>query len=404
MVWNIEKFTAAKFGAYLFKPPGVLTSRKRGRQSADQRIEYMRAAIDPGVAAYIPDVIAILEPQVDDVTAIGQPMSALNATGVLQFLDLIKDQTGNPAWRVVPPIKCNPSKPPAHAGSWAAREVVAVFYNSTTMTFEGPDYWTGAGGVVRPALGGAAAAAAYPPPWDTAAETLATTRAGRIAHTDALGATVLFPNDMNRRPFMVDFREKAPTLRLFRCLFIHTSPQHGLAGAHVTGSANIASIADMNPLMNTTAVPDYYIACGDFNVNDYYAAETTQAFQPLLNLQYRKALRQPNIRSTHFRRKHDANPLLIPFGYAQHQVIDNFLVRRTVPPQPSIATYFRAAVDRVRGGPAPWATSMDSTLATINGPRAGPDAPGPTAIFRRWENFWCIIATSDHMPTYLRIS
>jgi hypothetical protein len=400
MVWNIEKFTDAKFDDYEYYPTAHLgTKRKRQYNSAFDRKFYMRSVIGAsGTAASVPDVIAVVETMAQRNTELGQPMNLLDSAGVLRFLKMIKNETGNANWRVVPPIKCNPPKPALHAGKWAAQEAVAVFYDSTTVTFQGPDYWNGLA-IQRAAPG----AAAYPLPWSAAAVTGATTRAGRVAHTDNAGAAVLFPNNMNRRPFMVDFQEVAGAARLFRCLFIHTSPQHGANGTHVSGTRNIAQIADMNPAQNTTGAPNFYVACGDFNVNDYVPAQRLAAYPPLTALSYKHVLRYTNTDSTHYLRNHEADPLNAPFSYQHHEVIDNFFILRQPGPQPAITAYTKASIDSVDGAPAPWGTVMGQPLATINGIVAGPGQPGPTATFRQWGNFWCIIATSDHLPIYLQV-
>ncbi|WP_117190401.1 hypothetical protein [Rhizobium terrae] len=400
MVWNIEKFTDAKFQDYEYYPTAKLsTKRKRQYNSATDRLFYMQMVVGAGgTAADVPDVIAVLETMTARNTPLGQPMNALDSGGVLQFLQMIKDETGNANWRVVPPIKCNPPKPALHVGKWAAEEAVAVFYNSATVTFEGPDYWNGA--AIQRAAGGAAA---YALPWNGATIAGGTTRAGRVDHTDNAGTAVLFPNNMNRRPFMVDFREVGGATRLFRCLFMHTSPQHGATGTHVTGTQAIAQIADMNPAQNTTANPNYYIACGDFNVNDYNALESVAAYAPLLALSYKYLIRTTNTDSTHYRRNHDADPLTPPFSYQHREILDNFFVRRNPGPQPWITVYRRISVDCVDGAPAPWGTAMYQDLGTIQGLPTGHGLAGPTATFHQWENFWSIIATSDHLPIYLRI-
>ncbi len=159
----------------------------------------------------------------------------------------------------------------------------------------------------------------------------------------------------------------------------------------------------MIPAQNTTAAPNYYIACGDFNVNEYDPAQRIAAYPPMTALSYKNVLRTTNTDSTHLRRKHDADPLATPFSYAHHEIIDNFFVLRDPGPQPSIAGYTRTAIDAVEGQPAPWGTSMLQTLATNQAIVPGAGVPGPTATFRQWPNFWSIIATSDHLPIYLRI-
>ncbi len=170
---------------------------------------------------------------------------------------------------------------------------------------------------------------------------------------------------MNRRPFMVDFREVGGAARLFRCLFNPHLAAHGPAGTHVTGTTAVADIADMDPAHNTTAAPDYYVACGDFNVNDYWMHETNAAYPPLTALNYRRMLRTANTDSTHYLRDHEADPLNAPFSYQQVQIIDNFFVLRHPGPQPGLATYTKVSIDSVEGAPAPWDSVMGQDLNTI---------------------------------------
>lgn len=401
MVWNIEKFTDKKFQDYKPKQKGTLGKRRRLTPlDTTWRLDYMRGIFNSNNnAGLIPDIIAVVETMVDDYSGLGQPMSIFSADGVLQLLNLIKLTTNNQNWRVVPPIKCNPPKPIFHAGKWAAQEAVATFYNTDTVLFEGPDYWNGHA-IQRAPIN---PAQAYHAPWDDPNVTGGTGRAGRIAHTDANGAQVLFPADMNRRPFMVDFREAGGARRLFRCLFVHTSPQRGPTGTHITGTTAIARIADMDPANNQTGAPDVYVACGDFNVNDYYAHERIVAYPALSRLNYKIILRTTNTDSTHYRRKDDATPQAAPFSYQHREIIDNFFVLHEPGPQPSIAGYRRTSIDSVEGLPPPWVTAMHQDLATINAIVPAYRVPGPTATFHQWENFWCIIATSDHLPIYVRI-
>lgn len=390
MVWNIEKFTDMKFQDYdRVRVDDLTRKRKQIHYDANDRLYYMMQVFSAsGNPANTPDVVAVLETMCDHGTPLGQPMPLLESSGVTDLLTHIQFWTGNANWRVVPPLKCNPPRPLHYAHKWPAQEVVAVFYDSTTVSFEGPD--------TRPA----AVAPFYPAPWDQAAITNATNRQGRVNHVNAMGAPVTFPNNGNRRPFMVDFREIGGAARLVRCLFIHTSPQHGVAGAHVTGTAAIANIRDMNPATNATAAPDYYVACGDFNVNENIVAESAAAYAPLTAINYTKMLTIPGTASTHFRRKPKAQPLNPakgppPFGYMKRAVIDNLLVCRAAgPPAPA---YVANVINCVTGAPGPWQTAMGTAFGVIT---AGPHA---VATFRQWANFWCISATSDHAPIYLQI-
>ncbi len=398
MVWNIERFTELKLDDFSYDLPSPL-GRKRRREwfDADDRLYYMQQVFSAsGNAASTPDVIAVLEAMCDGGTPLGQPMPLNQSDGVTKLLNEIKAYTGNANWRMVPPLKCNPPRPAAHVGKWPAQEVVAVYYNSTTVTFQGPD--------TRPA----AVAPFYPPPWDQAAITNGTNRSGRVNHVNVGGAAVNFPNLDNRSPFMVDFREIGGVARLFRCLFIHTSPQHGVGGTHVTGTAAIGNIRDMNPATNTTtAAPHYYVACGDFNVNEYNATgEPAAAYGPLTAIGYTKMLTTPPTNSTHFHRKGSsphkpAQPAPDPFGYMHHHVIDNFLIRQTA--GGAVPAYVSNVINCVDGTPVPWNHAMGMALAVIDANVAGPGVPGPIATFREWQNFWCIVATSDHAPIYLEI-
>jgi hypothetical protein len=394
MVWNIERFTITKLQNYTYTPVAILGKRKKPYDfPAANRLNYMQQVFSAsGNAGSTPDVIAVLEAMCDDNTAMGQPMTQNKSDGVLNLLAQIKAWTGNANWRVVPPLKCNPARPVHHVGKWPAQEVVAVYYNSTTVTFQGPD--------TRPA----AVAPFYPPPWDQAAITNGTNRSGRVNHVDVHGAAVNFPNVGNRSPFMVDFREIGGATRLIRCLFIHTSP-----GYHIAGTQAVADIAAMNPppLPAPPGTPDYYIACGDFNVNDWYIAWSTTGYNPYAPLQalnYQKQLGTAN-QSTHFHRKGSgphgpAQPGPNPLGYMQQDVIDNFLVRKNTGVIPA---YVNNVINCVEGSPVPWGHAMGMALAAINAIVAGPGVPGPITTFREWQNFWCIVATSDHAPIYLEI-
>lgn len=384
MVWNIEQFTQAKLDDYLTYTEGYLThKRRRIENPAYDRLWYMEHVFNAfNNVAYTPDVIAVLEVKAEPALNLGDVLGATYTNGVINLLNYIKAWTGNANWLAVPPLKCNPQHDPLLVN--VAQEAVAVFYNSATVTFEGPD------------LRGAA----YPAPWNGAAVSGGTLRSGRVNHVNGAGAPVHFPTNRHRNPFLVDFRERHGAARRVRCLFIHTSP-----GLHAQATRNIADIASMIPPAPPVpaGTPDYYVACGDFNVNDW----TIQAshghwnpYAPLEALNYRKQLGTPN-RSTHFYRKPEAIPTTVnPYGYMQREVIDNFLVRKTAG---AIPAYNSASINCVNGSPAPWGHAMGQALAVIQAIVAGPGVPGRIATFRQWQNFWCIAATSDHAPIWLNI-
>lgn len=396
MVWNIEQFTQAKLmDLDMYGPPGHTTrKRKRIQKNGYDRRWYMKEVFNAWhTPATAPDVIAIVEVKAEKALNRGDILGATYRGGVLNLLNYIKHWTHNANWRIVPPRKCNLQYNAALVNK--AQEAVAVFYNSATVIFEGPDYWGGGGGV------------AYPAPWNSPAISGGTVRAGRVVHVNAGGAPVDFPTNRYRNPFMVDFRETGVGGRLFRLLFVHTSPQHGLGGSHVTGTDAIADIRDMNPATNTTAAPDFYVACGDFNVNEYNATgEPAAAYGRLTGINFVKQFTTPPVDSTHFWRKgntvHElSQPAPDPFGYMHHEIIDNFFVcQAAFGPAPA---YVSEVINCVNGSPAPWGTAMIQTLAVINALPTGYGLSGPIAAFREWQNFWCIIATSDHTPIYLRI-
>lgn len=385
MVWNIEKFTNNKLED---AAPLLPVRRKRSRSQVEQeaydygrRLYLQQALTANNEPDFQPDVIAILEAMAGKRTSLGHPMKQVNSSGVLNLLRYIKWWSRNKAWRMVPPLKCNPAQARRRYYSierYPAHEVVAVYYNSNLVSFEGPG----------------SRSKDYPEPWNGSGITGNTRKAGRVHHVDTAGKAVKFPRNQNRRPFMVDFKEKYGGERLVRTLFIHTSPTSANWATYYVGT-----IADMNPKSNTTGTPDFYVAGGDFNVDEWYISGGTRRWNPYDSLETKGYVKQfgTAARSTHFCRRGHAFPSIAnPYGYMQKTVIDNFLINNAT--NSTDPDYTALVVNTVAGRPPPWTTSMESTLEEIMA-----WDKYKKIIFNEGGNFPHVPGTSDHAPVYLNI-
>ncbi|MDT9726215.1 hypothetical protein DUZ99_14635 [Xylanibacillus composti] len=388
LVWNVEKFTEAKFQAKV-----IITgnwSKKRLRLPIDELLAYMEMVFTGnGNASHTPEVIAILEALAPDNQDLGELLdrNSGGARGLVAMLNYIKQWTNNNNWRLVPPLKCNTQKPANTP--WAQSEVVGVFYDTSRVTFNGPNAWINN----QSQQPGAGAAAQYDAGvnsiWNDAAITNSTTLAGQVRFYETNGNEILFPNDQNRRPFLVDFTEQYGNNRKIRMAFMHTSP-----GFHLGGTRSMGKIAELTPTGGTD--PTISIAAGDFNVNDYHTNSANKAYRPLSNRRFRKMLKKNEDYSTHYYRKRDAKPDTWD-TYQQHMLIDNFLVWHRTKTAANQATYEKASVDAALGFPNPYVSTMNIPIANY------PNYTNPVEAFRWWENFWHIRKASDHTPIFLDI-
>jgi hypothetical protein len=388
LVWNIEKFTDAKFRDASVTRGNF--SRKRIRLDPQPVLDYMRQVFNGnGNLNRRPDVVAILEALAPSDDNLGTPLPANSpgADGLIELLANIKVWTGNNLWRLVPPLKCNPAKPPNVP--WAQSEVVGVFYNSNTVSFDGPNQWI-AGASQVPAAG--LVAGNYPAPWNNPLVTLNTQNAGMVDfYLPTTHRQLTFPGAGNRRPFVVDFTELGGLQRTIRFGFVHTSP-----GFHTAGTREFAHVQEMR--QNGAGDPAISIFAGDFNVNDYKIAQRREAFRPLQNQGFLKAFTKNVQHSTHYRKLSTARPNNW-YDYLGHRLIDNFLVRHKAGlAVGAVAGYPKAAVDCAEGWPAPYVTTMHITIANLL------TYNNPTEAFRWWENFWHIRKCSDHLPTFMNIT
>jgi hypothetical protein len=386
LVWNIQRFTDAKFRE---------GSVKRGKWSPKKIkvdpgpvLNYMGQVFDGnGSAAWRPDVVAILEVLAPPGDELGVPLRAntSGAYGLIELLANIKAWTGNENWRLVPPLKCNPAKP--EGMKWAQAEAVGVFYNRNTVSFDGPNRWIA--GASQPV--GTGEPEDYPDPWNTMDFTQGTQNAGIVDFYLPNGTPLTFPGDGNRHPFVVDFTELEDAHRTIRFGFVHTSP-----GFHTAGTRQFAHVQEMR--QDGAGAPAISIFAGDFNVNDYQVSKRREAFRPLQNQRFWKAFTKAQQRSTHYRKLKKAKPNNWD-DYLGHRLIDNFLVRHQDDANSGdTLDYPKAAINCTEGSPAPYVTTMQVDLADIV------TYKNATQEFHYWQNFFHIRRCSDHVPTFLDIT
>lgn len=388
LVWNVEKFTEAKFHAKTITVGNF--SRKRRVIDVAEQIAYMQSVFTgANNASHTPEVVAILEALAPKEQNLGDLLDreSNGAKGLVTLLNYIKQWTGNNNWRLVPPLKCNPAKP--DDTPWAQSEVVGVFYDKNRVTFNGPNHWIHN----QSQLPGAGPAGQYDPGvasiWNNAAITDNTTLAGQVRFYDSNGTEILFPNEQNRRPFLVDFTENYGKNRKIRFAFMHTSP-----GFHMGGTQEMGKIRELTP--TGVGDPTISVAAGDFNVDDYYPLASNLAYRPLYNRRFRKMLNINDDYSTHYFGKKEAKPDHW-YTYQQDKLIDNFLVWHRTKTAANSANYKKASVDAALGFPHPYVTTMHIPIANY------PLYTNRIEAFRWWENFWHIRSASDHTPIFLDI-
>jgi hypothetical protein len=396
LVWNIEKFTEARLNDGQVIKGGPLSRGRKIFLPGDEVLAYMAMVFNGnGQATHVPEVIAILEVLAPKNLAHGAllPHDSPGGVGLVSLLRLIKSWTGNNDWRIVPPLKCNPP-PPAAGTPWSQAEVVGVLYDSSRITFSGPNGWINNSSQARAA---GLVPAIYDPldpasPWHDAGITGATALAGQVKFYQAGGAELQFPKPGNRSPFMVDFTERHGKARTIRFGFIHTSP-----GFHEKGTQEFAKIREMRGDGGAVVGdPPITVFAGDFNVNAHYPVSSIVSYGPLRDQGFLMMFSSADFRSTHYYPYTDATPGPW-FSYQQQQLIDNFLVRHKNPAEVAGAAYDKIVIDAAAGTPAPYATTMHFTMANLL------TYSNSTQAFRYWENFWHIRKCSDHMPTLLDI-
>lgn len=394
LVWNIQKFTASKV-------PINDDHRKRTRVSEMPAIaNYLEMVFSGNYRSNNrPDVIALLEVIDNRGTGLGKTptddsLATIGLITLQQFMTSLNIRDA--VWLIAPPLKCNPPKPPLHPGRWPQEEVVGVLYDSNKVSFEGPNYWVnGASATQLPAV---PYDASYPAPWNNAAITGPTARAGRVMFTDSTNNALNFPNQNNRRPFMVDFRERYGARRLVRCAFLHTSPSTCKQATVEIGK--ISAISD--------ATPDITIVAGDYNVN-LRVERDRAAYQELTTRNFNNQLTMLNTYSTHYKKLESATPVVLTrsdkylvdkSSYQDKYFIDNFYVRV----KGGVATNVRVAtaIDMVMGVPDPYLRTMEDSLEDLK-EISEEDITRGFLLFKDDDNFGHIRATSDHLPIFLNI-
>lgn len=391
LVWNVEKFTIKRLTNTTIKKEGKFTTRKVTVDPARVEAYFQEVFVGGALGAYRPEVIAILEVQTGN-EALGAllPSGSTGAHGLFRLLKLLKQWTANPNWRLVPPLKLNPMKPMGSDDRWAANEVIGVYYDSSRISFEGPNVWKNGQSQEPPLVGQLYGAAGSP--WRNATITGATTKAGIVDYYDKDAQAIAFDDYRHRHPFLVDMQETYGSQRLVRLLFMHTSP-----GYHEGGTREMGKITQLTP-----APPPRIVVCaGDFNVNEWNTGSSRYSYRPLLNRKFRKQLNKDANYSSHYRPVWEAEPKNWT-GYLQHQLIDNFLVRMQTTTEANKQKYEKATVDVVTPDPnPPYRPTLADPLATY--PTFVGQTPGPVGRFRQWQNFWHVRSTSDHTPIYLDI-
>jgi len=391
LIWNVKNFTISRLTTTQVKKEGKFTTQKVAIYPANV-LAYFQEVFTGGAAnAFQPEVIALLEVLTgNDPLGTLLPADSTGAQGLFRLLKLTKQWTANTNWRLVPPLKMNPDKPLGNDQRWAQNEVVGVLYDSTRVTFEGPNNWHAGQSQPPPAVGELYGGATSP--WRKAKITGATTKAGIVDFYDKDTHAIEFDDYHHRHPFLIDMKETYGTQRLVRMALMHTSP-----GYAEGGTREMAKITQLTP-----APPPRVVVCGgDFNVNDWNTASARYSYKPLQDVRFRKQLKMKDDFSTHYRPPPEAEPKNWT-GYLQHQLIDNFLIRWQTTTEANKAKYNKATVDVVTPFPdPPYRTTMAIPLTGFAA-FTGQD-PGPVARFRQWPNFWHVRYTSDHTPIYLDI-
>ncbi|MCB1656488.1 MAG: hypothetical protein KDI41_22185 [Pseudomonadales bacterium] len=447
LYWNIEKFATNKIAN-----PG--NGRQNGaalnqNQASVQRLAYINAHF--GItgalgAASPPDIFVVVE------VATGYDGRGIIArgsgpAGALTLLAALQATTGNPNWRLVPPLQTGP------------RESVAVYYDSTNYVFTGPWQWPGGvGPAFDPAGMGPPPVAAYPAPFVAPIVANAVVAAGaahnvgiaqsRLAaatgftYAAALAPALAGPINFGgvRAPYWVSFAELGvgpaprPVARNISLFCIH-SPANAGAGVYLRRLDRIAEIAD-GPLAGN----EVRVVLGDFNVNllnNDPLLTRNGNYATLAGNGYALGIDRPGgppaplngwpgYFATHIRRTSHASywsrnaqlEYYPGYGYTGTHVIANFYSIDNI-----LARYGGAA-----GGPMANVTVLNGIVGSNYGAIAPPPGAAPIGTynlpirmgnlvqfgapppaqapvhnvgrqgaFRGWGNYGCIRSTSDHL-------
>jgi hypothetical protein len=300
LYWNINNFSLPKI--WVAGPPALAAE-------ATNRLNYILDIMTGPGGGPPPDIIIIVEVH-GRIREVGLEGTVLRSSkpagqGLLDLLDDIRhNATLGPHWCLVPPL---------NLGELGQREAVAVFYNSTTLQFTGPnvfcDAWPGTPGtIVGQAQPVNAATFAhrinYPFAWRGALPYLAhpphPVPALRFNRTHAFPGfgvinecqlagqweyydttflprpipspspppyppnRIKFPNEGCRGPFWTQFVEVAAPPRILNLFTVHTSP-----------SSASGAVLQMERVAEMTAVGanEVNVVLGDFNVDSFGAGQ-----------------------------------------------------------------------------------------------------------------------------------
>lgn len=306
MVWNIDKFDIHKINQLSFSenPAFGLSEWEVSTGIFGYIIDNLSLTLPDGNRIF-PDIFVVIEVSTEfnanNLTP-GLLDTGLGGEGCLYLLEGLREASGNPSWMLVPPLQTG------------AFDSVAVFYDSSTLSFAGPRVWPGAQGpAVDPNQIPAPTTAAYPNMFDGALPNrqvpVGLPNAGAqenicaaspVFHMKAgtldAGQEIAF--NRQRTPYQVTFGEidgDGTVVRILNFFIVH-SPAN-------TNDATqfISTMAEIEEISSTPAINEVKAVLGDFNLNltDYDEAQTppmlvqTQAYEPLTDLGYVMALTSP---------------------------------------------------------------------------------------------------------------
>jgi len=337
LIWNIQFFTNNRvIGQQGANPAETLANQ----QSAQANLNLITSTVAEADA----DIFVILE-TLSSQGNLGTLGTGNGPDGLLTVLAAL--QQVNAAWRVVPPLRCNPRE---ILDGHTYTESVGVFWRSDRLNFTGPWVWPGGNGPSAPN----AVPAAYPDPWAAACGNV-TAAAQCIFHRDN-GEELTFPNPLSRRPYLTTFNDGNRTLKLFS---VHTKPGTDAQ----TATARMLAI---DPAVWTPADNEVSVFAGDFNLNLLALTPLEQAALALFTWEdfSLRQIHQP--RPSRYLRRAEAQPN----AYHTNEIFDYAFVRygQNARPNPVLPGL---VVDRVSGmntqnGLPDFTTDMNQSLANIS--------------------------------------
>ena len=250
LFWNIQKIS-----------PDQMSSGDYG-PTAD-KLDYILDVIDNNYEA---DIFVLLELATDYATAGEFCPNNVKGNAALKLLAELRAYRGND-WHLVPPIS---------TGEGKKSEGVAVFYDNAEVKFTGPWKSIGNTTVKNPGRGQVEQAARAP--YDTCLPATEQKLGGQWDYTDTAGKQIDFPDDQERRPWLVTFQERGRGGRNLEIIGFHAA----------YGDDRKQAIPSVKALQKVSeiyldAVPNNTVRVlgGDFNVKATSKDETKAAYDPL---------------------------------------------------------------------------------------------------------------------------